>query len=156
VTPAPAQALQGAATVSSPVKTAREPQNSPKSGDTDRGRDELRIELLQAANAYSLSPCSPVMKANLVKALTDYASAIAEKSGCGFMMCGGSERVDAAAHMFGTSMDKRVKQAVAAAFEHGGISLKDYSAGLRLTLLMVAGEQGDAVSACARTTERKR
>lgn len=123
-------------------------------GDNDRDRDALRLELTQAANAYSLSPCSPVMKANLVKALTAYAGAIADKTGCGFMMCGGGARVDAGAQMFGTPMDKRAKEAVAGAFEKGGISLKDFPGDLRLTLLMVVGDQGDATPACGRTAER--
>jgi hypothetical protein len=123
-------------------------------GDNGRERDALRLELKQAANAYSLSPCSPIMKANLVKALTAYASAVAEKTGCGFMMCGDGARVSAGAEMFGTPMDKRAKEAAAEAFEKGGISVKDFPGDLRLTLLMVVGDQGDATPACGRTAER--
>jgi hypothetical protein len=45
-------------------------ESKTSAGDNDPERDALRLELMQAANAYSMSPCSPVIKANLVKALT--------------------------------------------------------------------------------------
>src|SRR4051812_46594569 len=41
-------------------------------------RDPLRLETLQAANAYALSPCDSTMKANLVAAVQAYAAADVE------------------------------------------------------------------------------
>jgi hypothetical protein len=130
-------------------------ESKTSAGDNDRERDALRIELMQAANAYSLSPCSPAIKANLMRALTAYATAVAAKTGCRFMMCGGGPRVSAGAEMFSTPLDKRAREAVAEAFDKGGITVKEFSASLRLTLLMVVGEEGDPVSACARTAGRR-
>jgi hypothetical protein len=130
-------------------------ESKTSAGDNDPERDALRLELMQAANAYSLSPCSPVIKANLVKALTAYATAVADKTGCRFMTCGGGPRVDAGAEMFLTPLDKRARAAVAEAFDKGGITVKDFPASLKLTLLMVAGGQGDATSACARTAGKR-
>jgi hypothetical protein len=130
-------------------------ESKTSAGDNDRERDGLRLELMQAANAYSLSPCSPVTKANLVKALTTYASAVAAKTGCGYMMCGGEARVRIGSEMFSTPLDKRAREAVADAFDKGGITVKEFPSSLRLTLLTVVGEQGDAESACARTAGRQ-
>jgi hypothetical protein len=130
-------------------------ESKTSAGDNDRERDALRLELMQAANAYSLSPCSPVIKANLVKALTAYAAAVADKTGCRFMMCGGGPRVSAGAEMFSTPLDKRAREAVAEAFGKGGIAVKEFPASLKLTLLMVVGWQGDTESACARTAGQR-
>jgi hypothetical protein len=131
-------------------------ESKTSAGDNDPERDALRLELMQAANAYSMSPCSPVIKENLVKALTAYATAVAEKTGCRFMMCGGGPRVDAGAEMFLTPLDKRARAAVAEAFDKGGITVKDFPASLKLTLLMVTGgTQGDTTSACAQTAGRR-
>src|SRR4051812_14552139 len=41
-------------------------------------RDPLRLEALQAANGYALSPCDKTMKANLVAAVRAYAAADVE------------------------------------------------------------------------------
>jgi hypothetical protein len=130
-------------------------ESKTSAGDNDRERDALRLELMQAANAYSLSPCSPPIKANLMKALTAYAAAVAEKTGCRFMTCGGGPRVSAGAEMFATPLDKRAREAVAEAFGKGGIAVQEFPASLKLTLLMVVGWQGDTESPCARTAGRR-
>jgi len=50
----------------------RDWENSKTSqSDGDSGRDKLRLDLLQAANAYQLSPCDDTMKRNFVTALTN-------------------------------------------------------------------------------------
>jgi hypothetical protein len=130
-------------------------ESKTSAGDSDRERDALRLDLMQAANAYSLSPCSPAIKANLVTALTAYATAVADKTGCRFMMCGGGPRVSAGAEMFSTPLDKRAREAVAEAFDKGGIAVQEFPASLKLTLLMVVGGQGDTVPACARAAGQR-
>ena len=44
--------------------------------------DKIRLETLQAANAYAMSPCDSTMKSNLIEALTAYTRAWQEKLKC--------------------------------------------------------------------------
>jgi len=90
------------------------------------------------------------MKKNLVEALSAYAKAWTEMAGCKFGVCGGDHgRIDAAAANFSTPSDMRVRAAVQAAFEKGGISREDFPGSIRLWVTMLAGDPGDPVSACA-------
>jgi hypothetical protein len=75
--------------------------------------------------------------------------------GCGAMMCGSGARASAGAEMFSTPLDKRAREAVAEAFDKGGITVKEFPASLRLTLARVVRVQGDATSACAQTAGRR-
>jgi hypothetical protein len=119
-------------------------------GDGDPKREALRLAALQAANAFALSPCDATMKKNLVEALSAYAKAWTEMAGCKFGVCGGDHgRIDAAAANFSTPSDMRVRAAVQAAFEKGGISREDFPGSIRLWVTMLAGDPGDPVSACA-------
>jgi hypothetical protein len=119
-------------------------------GDGDPKREALRLATLQAANAFALSPCDATMKKNLVEALSAYAKAWTEMAGCKFGVCGGDDRkIGAAAASFSTPSDMRVRQAVSAAFEKGGISRDDFPGSTRLWVTMLAGDPGDPVSACA-------
>jgi len=105
---------------------------------------------LQAANAFALSLCDATMKKNLVEALTAYAKAWSEMAGCRSGFCSGDHgRVDTAAARFSTPSDIRVREAVRSAFEKGGISREDFPGSIRLQVLMLAGDPGDPVSACA-------
>ncbi len=125
-------------------------QNSKTSqGDGDKERNALRLAALQAANAYSLSPCDKTIKKNLVEALTAYVRAWTNKAGCNFIMCGGGAKVEAAAADFSSPADMRVREAVGAAFEQGGISIEDFPYSIRLFVAMVANDRGDPRSACA-------
>ena len=119
-------------------------------GDGDPKREALRLAALQAANAFALSPCDATMKKNLVEALSAYAKAWTEMAGCKFGICGGDDRrIDTAAAKFSTPSDMRVREAVHAAFEKGGISRDDFPGSIRLWVTMLAGDPGDPVSACA-------
>jgi hypothetical protein len=127
-----------------------DPENSkatPDSGDPER--DALRLALLQAANAFALSPCDAAMKKNLIEGLSDYARAWADMAGCKFGVCGGEDRkIDTAATNFSTPSDMRVRAAVRTAFEKGGISRQDLPGSTRLWVTMLAGDPGDPASAC--------
>jgi hypothetical protein len=90
------------------------------------------------------------MKKNLVEALAAYARAWSEMAGCKFGVCGGDDhKLDAAAAAFSTPSDMRVRAALRAAFEKGGVSRNDFPASIRLWVTMVVGDPGDPVSACA-------
>ena len=119
-------------------------------GDGDPKREALRLAALQAANAFALSPCDETMKKNLVEALSAYAKAWTEMAGCKFGVCGGdTSRINTAAAKFSTPSDMRVREAVQAAFEKGGVSRYDFPGSIRLWVTMLAGDPGDPVSACA-------
>jgi len=119
-------------------------------GDGDPKREALRLAVLQAANAFALSPCDATMKKNLIEALSAYTNAWTEMAGCRFGVCGGDNRkIDTAAANFSTPSDMRVRAAVRAAFEKGGISREDFPGSVRLWVMMLAGDPGDPVSACA-------
>jgi hypothetical protein len=128
-------------------------------GDGDPQREALRLAALQAANAFALSPCDATMKKNLVEALSAYAKAWSDMAGCKFFICGGDDRkVDTAAASFSTPSDMRVREAVRAAFEKGGVSREDFPGSIRLWVTMLAGDPGDPESACStgRRAERRR
>jgi hypothetical protein len=103
---------------------------------------------LQAANAYALSSCDRTMKANLVEALTVYTKLWREKMGsCGFLSCD-DKKIDAAAEAFSSPLDMRVREAVRAAFDEGGISLQDFPPSLRNLVGGIAHGMGSSQSAC--------
>lgn len=117
--------------------------------DKDPERDKLRLDLLQAAGAFTQSSCDKTMKANLVKSLTAYAMAWADKSGCKPFPCGGSARVEVAAAMFSTPLDLRVRDAVGEAFQQGGITVEDFPRAASLHVAMIAGDRGSPETSCA-------
>jgi hypothetical protein len=105
-------------------------------GDGDPQREALRLAALQA-----------------------YAKAWSDMAGCKFFICGGDDRkVDTAAASFSTPSDMRVREAVRAAFEKGGVSREDFPGSIRLWVTMLAGDPGDPESACStgRRAERRR
>jgi hypothetical protein len=135
----------------------REPApNQTLQSDNDPGRDALRLDAMQAANAYVQSPCDGTMRDNLVKALTVYSKAWAEKSGCGAYTCGGGARVELAAQMFSTPLDLKVREAVNDAFQQGGITIDDFPRDLRIQTLLIAQDRGRTESACGVPSQQSR
>jgi hypothetical protein len=99
-------------------------------GDNDARRDAIRLDTLQAANAYAMSPCDKTMKANLVSALTAYTRAWQIKLGCkrnflGQLICS-DQKFKEAAESVNTPLDRRVKAALEAAFAQKGIVTADF------------------------------
>jgi hypothetical protein len=144
--------MQASASAPTFAETAERIQREPApnqtlQSDNDPGRDALRLDTMQAANAFKQSPCDRTMRDNLIKALMAYAKAWAEKSGCGTFGCGGSARVELAARMFSTPLDLRVREAVHEAFAEGGITVDDFPRNLHLTVAMIAQDRGNP-SAC--------
>jgi len=116
-------------------RSRRDWENSKTSqGDDDPKRNARRLQLLQAANAYALSPCDATIMKNLVEALTAYTLAWAEVAGCrdGAMNC---TRLDEAQRAFGTPMDVRVRAAVDVAVTKGDIVRADFSPAVRNVVL---------------------
>jgi hypothetical protein len=119
-------------------------------GDGDPTREALRLALLQAANAFAVSPCDTTMKSELMEALAAYTRAWTDMAGCKSGICGGGDRkIDTAATNFSTPSDMRVRNAVRMAFDKGGISRDDFPGSIRLWVTMLAGDPGDPISACA-------
>lgn len=102
--------------------------------------DKLRLDTLQAANAYSLSPCDKTIKANLVAALTAYTQAWQRTLNCSGprMFCKDADMLRATS-TFSTSLDKRVKEALDSAFEQKGIVKADFPPSVQFDLLQFAG-----------------
>jgi hypothetical protein len=99
-------------------------------GDDDAKRNAIRMDTLQAANAYAMSPCDRTTKANLVVALTAYTRAWQTTLGCkpnflGQLICS-DEKFKRAADSVNTPLDRRVKTALEAAFEQKGIVTADF------------------------------
>ena len=103
--------------------------------------DALRLDALQAATAYKMSPCDETMKRNLVDALTAYARAYQAKLGCSpsmRMFCG-DKKIKEAADTFSTPLDQRVKEALFEAFDQKGVVRADFAGDVREDVLQFAG-----------------
>lgn len=123
--------------------------------DGDKTRDKLRLELMQAAIGYKLSPCDATMKQNLVAAVTNYTSAWQSMAGCKFGVCTGYDaQIDQAATAFQTPADKRVHKELAAAFEQGGIGKEDFPKAVRSNVFMWTGLPFGAGEQAACITQR--
>ena len=105
--------------------------------------DVLRMDALQAATAYKLSPCDKTMKQNLVDALSAYTRAYVAKLDCrrnffGAKICTDKSMEEAAASV-STPLDERVKEALFEAFDEKGITKADFPADIREDVPMFAG-----------------
>jgi hypothetical protein len=119
-------------------------------------REPLRMDTLQAATGYALSPCDAGMKANLVAATQAYVAAYAEADKCRPMFSNCDPVLEKANILYSSPLDRRVQDALHEAFEQGGISKQDFPANLQMSVMSLANSQGDPVSACARTSEKQR
>jgi hypothetical protein len=104
-------------------------------GDDNPKLDRIRMELLQSADAYAMSPCGEITKLNLVTALTDYLRAFKDKLQCSMsgnmkVFCGDKKLKDAA-DTFSTPLDLRVQASLRKAFAQQGIVKADFPAALR-------------------------
>src|ERR1700720_810784 len=76
--------------------------------DGDTKLDRIRLEALQAANAYAMSPCDETMKSNLIAAVTAYTRAWQRKLNCprpqNMLMFCGDEKLKQVAATFSTPL----------------------------------------------------
>jgi hypothetical protein len=105
--------------------------------------DAIRLDALQAANGYAMSPCDRTMKLNLIAALTAYTRAWQNKLDCPrpmnmLVFCSDQKLKDTAA-TFSTPLDMRVQEAFAAAFDQKGILKTDFPEAVRWDMLQFAG-----------------
>lgn len=105
--------------------------------------DALRLDALQAGNAYAMSPCDKTMKSNLIEAATAYTRAWQAKLGCkrtyfGMVSCT-DKQINEAAATFSTPLDDRVKEALFAAFDQKGVVKTDFPEDVRFDVLHFAG-----------------
>jgi len=111
--------------------------------DGDAARDKLRLDALQAANAYAMSPCGDITKQNLIEALTAYTRAWQKKMNCprpqNMLMFCSDEKVKAASEAFSTPLDIRVKAAFHEAFNQHGVVRADFPEDIRFDMLQFAG-----------------
>jgi hypothetical protein len=111
--------------------------------DGDAVLDKLRLDALQAANAYAMSPCGDITKQNVIEALTAYTRAWQKKIDCPrpqhmLMFCGDA-KVKAASETFSTPLDQRVHDALHEAFEQHGVVQTDFPEDVRFDMLQFSG-----------------
>lgn len=111
--------------------------------DKDPKLDALRLDALQAATAYKMSPCDSTMKQNLIDALTAYTRAYVVKLDCphrrGIFASCSDQKLKDASDTFSTPLDKRVQAALFEAFEEKGVVRTDFPGDLREDVLQFAG-----------------
>jgi hypothetical protein len=111
--------------------------------DGDSKLDKIRLEALQAGNAYTLSPCGETTKLNLIAAVTAYTRAWQKKMDCprpqNMVMFCSDKKLKEVADTFSTPLDIRVKAALHEAFEQRGIVKADFPEDLRHDMLQFAG-----------------
>lgn len=111
--------------------------------DGDSKLDKIRLEALQAGNAYTLSPCGETTKLNLIAAVTAYTRAWQKKMDCprpqNMLMFCSDKKLKEVADTFSTPLDIRVKAALHEAFEQRGIVKADFPEDLRRDMLQFAG-----------------
>lgn len=105
--------------------------------------DRLRLDVLQAGNAYAMSPCDSTMKQNLVEALTAYTRAWQKKIDCprphNMLMFCSEAKVKAASDTFSTPLDLRVRAAFEEAFNQHGVVQADFPEDVRFDMLKFSG-----------------
>jgi hypothetical protein len=110
--------------------------------DEDPKLDAIRMDALQAANAYEMSPCDATMKSNLIGALTVYTRAWQNKLDCARpfgMPIGCDKKLEDTAAAFSTPLDLRLRNALQAAFDQKGIVKADFPDDVRFDVLQFAG-----------------
>jgi hypothetical protein len=111
--------------------------------DGDVELDKIRLDALQAGNAYAMSPCDDTMKSNLIAAVTAYTRAWQKKLNCprpqNMLMFCGDEKLKQVAATFSTPLDIRVKAALSEAFEQRGVVKADFPDDIRFDVLQFAG-----------------
>jgi hypothetical protein len=105
--------------------------------------DAIRLDALQAGTAYAMSPCDSTMKLNLVTAVTAYTRAWQQKLDCqrpmGMLIACSDKKLKDTADTFSTPLDKRVQDALSAAFDQKGVVKADFPPEVRSDVAQFAG-----------------
>lgn len=102
-------------------------------GDNDVGRNRMRLTAIQIAGALTQSPCDQATKAAYIVAASTYLRAASGKGAEG---------------SFSTAMDERVRDAITAAFDAGGLTGDEFPAGL----WTAPAKPRNSAAACASST----
>jgi len=99
--------------------------------DNDPTRDRLRNDVMDYAKALGDDPCNQVLRANYIKAAVAYARAWLAIVPCmANETCGGSSwqqnGTERAAKAFGTPLDARVREAMAAVHKKARFGIGDF------------------------------
>jgi hypothetical protein len=120
-------------------------QNAARVASADKAPslDTIRLEALQAATGFALSPCDSTMKQNLVEAVTAYVRAWQVKLDCprlaNMTISCTDEKLKAAVTAFSTPADQRLAVALDQAFSQPGITIADFSESIRYDMLRFGG-----------------
>jgi hypothetical protein len=110
-------------------------------GDNDPGRNQMRLTTVQAATAYALSPCDKTIKAAFVVAASTYMRTTLKN--------------EINAQAYSTPMDARVREAIDAAFDAGGLTTKDFPVGSPLWSRASMHDDSPAPCDAGRQAERR-
>ena len=111
------------------------PAEPPEPVEKDPGRHRMRLTAIQAAQAYAQSPCDPATKAAFIVATATYLQA---------------------AKMVADVLswrDIRVRTAVQAAFQAGGISKDEFPIGAQSGVAILSAPHGESASPCGRRAD---
>lgn len=115
-----------------------------------------RMDTLQAATGYAMSPCDKTMKANLVESLRAYATGFNDMRKCNPMLRNCDPVWEKAAATYSTPQDVRVQEALHEAFEKGGITKEDFPPAIGMAVMTLAKSQGNSISACGVSSPQQR
>jgi hypothetical protein len=105
--------------------------------------DTIKLEALQAATGFALSPCDSTMKQNLVDGLTAYVRAWQTKLDCprvgGIPAFCPEEKLKAAVAAFSTPVDQRLAAALVQALGQPGITSADFPESIRYDMYRFGG-----------------
>jgi hypothetical protein len=104
--------------------------------DKDPGRHRMRLTAIQAAHAYAQSPCDPAVKAAFIVATATYLQVA---------MASGRDAL--------SWRDTRVRTAVQAAFQAGGISKDEFPIGAQSGVAVLVAPHGESASTCGRRAD---
>jgi len=111
-------------------------------GDPESGRNQMRLTAIQAATAYATAPCDQANKAAFVVAASTYARA---------MTAG-----DSGTAVPSTAMDQRVREAMHAALNAGGIARHDFPAGAEPWVTGMVPSHREKLPSCAAARQAER
>ncbi len=111
-------------------------------GDPESGRNQMRLTAIQAATAYAMAPCDQANKAAFVVAASTYSRAMAA-AGSGTPAPS-------------TAMDQRVREAMHAALNAGGIARHDFPAGAEPWVTGMVPSHREKLPSCATARQAER
>jgi hypothetical protein len=117
------------------IRQEARPTASPPARDPESGRNQMRLTAIQAATAYATAPCDQANKAAFVVAASTYARAMTAD--------------DNGTPAPSTALDRRVREAIHAALNAGGIAHQDFPAGAEPWVAAMVPSHREKLPSCA-------